>query len=303
MRAKLLGVVVVCGLVLLAIGPAPRYIEELAIGGGFGETTDGGAWLEKDGDITTDGTISLNDDKAVTFGGDDDYQLVHDGTDNRLEVRDGANNELLTLHDTGSAADVVASGSVTAGGDVAVNGGDLTSTANTLRLSPVTQVQIDANLSVPTGSTTVGTSDSTQGIFDVFGPGPGSPYGGLIRIYAGADYDTTIDRFYIQAIADDLQIGHLPSGDPLMSFRDSGTVETENDLVVEGGDLDAGSDGGTRGVLTAWDGSGGSAPGCVKLASPNGTVWHLFVEDDGTIKVHNALPTQNSDGTEVGSQS
>lgn len=74
------------------------------------------------------------------------------------------------------------------------------------------------------------------------------------------------------------------------------------DGTFAGGDVVAGSDGGARGIVTAWDGSGGSAPGCLKLASPNGTVWYLFAEDDGTLKIHSALPTQNSDGSEIGPQ-
>jgi hypothetical protein len=69
------------------------------------------------------------------------------------------------------------------------------------------------------------------------------------------------------------------------------------------GTLDVGADGGTRGVVTAWDGSGGSAPGVIKLGSPNGTAWYLFVEDDGTLKAHSSLPTANGDGSEIGAQS
>lgn len=74
------------------------------------------------------------------------------------------------------------------------------------------------------------------------------------------------------------------------------------DAKFDGGDVDAGTDGANRGVYTAWDGAGGNAPGCVKLCSPNGTAWYVFVEDDGTLKVHSALPTANTDGSVVGAQ-
>ncbi|MHC4643757.1 MAG: right-handed parallel beta-helix repeat-containing protein, partial [Planctomycetota bacterium] len=67
--------------------------------------------------------------------------------------------------------------------------------------------------------------------------------------------------------------------------------------------LVSGADGTNQGTLTLWDGAGGVLPGYIKIHSPNGTAWYLFVEDDGTLKVHNAAPTANADGSEVGSQS
>ncbi|MEK7795337.1 MAG: LamG domain-containing protein [Candidatus Hydrogenedentota bacterium] len=81
-----------------------------------------------------------------------------------------------------------------------------------------------------------------------------------------------------------------------------GNLEGTGDAVFEGGDLTAGTDTGIRGVVTAWDGSGGAAPGCVKIGSPNGTIYYIFVEDDGTLKVHTALPTSNANGVVVGTQ-
>jgi len=65
----------------------------------------------------------------------------------------------------------------------------------------------------------------------------------------------------------------------------------------------SGADSTVQGTLTLWDGAGGNAPAYIKIHSPNGTAWYLFVEDDGTLKVHNAVPTQNSDGSVVGGQS
>jgi len=66
--------------------------------------------------------------------------------------------------------------------------------------------------------------------------------------------------------------------------------------------IDIGTDGVDRGVLTLWDGAGENTPGYIKIGSPDGTIWYLFVEDDGTIKVHNAAPTQIADGSAVGDQ-
>jgi hypothetical protein len=87
-----------------------------------------------------------------------------------------------------------------------------------------------------------------------------------------------------------------------LSVEANGNANIAGDIAAASGDVVAGTDGGTRGVVAAWDGSGGNAPGCLKIGSPNGTVWYVFVEDDGTLKIHNALPTQNADGSVVGAQ-
>ncbi len=68
------------------------------------------------------------------------------------------------------------------------------------------------------------------------------------------------------------------------------------------GKVEVGENSSTQGILTLWDGAGGNTPAHVKIHSPNGTAWYLFVEDDGTLKAHNAAPTQNSDGSAVGDQ-
>src|SRR5690606_29086605 len=64
-----------------------------------------------------------------------------------------------------------------------------------------------------------------------------------------------------------------------------------------------GSSGTRRTPLRIHTGSGGNQPGYIELESANGTEWFLFIEDDGTLKIHSAAPSANTDGTEVGSQS
>jgi hypothetical protein len=59
---------------------------------------------------------------------------------------------------------------------------------------------------------------------------------------------------------------------------------------------------GSNGILASIDDNSGALPAHLHLESPNGTNWYLFVEDDGTVKVHSAVPTQNSDGSVVGAQ-
>ena len=75
-RKKFTGAILIALALLVGIGTLagvtnPTFIEELAFGGGYGDT-DGGGWLEADGDIVTDGDITgtaLNTTGAVTVAG------------------------------------------------------------------------------------------------------------------------------------------------------------------------------------------------------------------------------------------
>ena len=46
----------------------------------------------------------------------------------------------------------------------------------------------------------------------------------------------------------------------------------------------------------------GANPTSLRFISPNGTTWYLFSEDDGTVRIHNSVPTSNTSGTMVGTQ-
>lgn len=46
-----------------------------------------------------------------------------------------------------------------------------------------------------------------------------------------------------------------------------------------------------------------SGIGYFKLVSADGTEYWVFAENDGTLKIHTAEPSANTDGSEVGSQS
>ena len=59
MKTRILAIVA-CGLFVLAIGASPRYLEELRIGGGLGDSADGGADLDKAGNISTDGIVTCS---------------------------------------------------------------------------------------------------------------------------------------------------------------------------------------------------------------------------------------------------
>jgi len=50
-------------------------------------------------------------------------------------------------------------------------------------------------------------------------------------------------------------------------------------------------------------GGGSAKPGYIALTTPDGsTVFYLFVDDNGKLRIHNAVPTANNQGTIVGTQ-
>ncbi len=71
---------VLAGAAVLGIGANPRYIEELRVGGGYGESVDGGADFEKDGGIYTDGGVT-----AATYNGIDLSSFPQSGIDDSDE--------------------------------------------------------------------------------------------------------------------------------------------------------------------------------------------------------------------------
>ena len=73
-------------------------------------------------------------------------------------------------------------------------------------------------------------------------------------------------------------------------------------LTASGGGITAGVAATTRGVFTARRGTDTDKPGCVSLISKGGTQYWIWAEDDGTLRIHNALPTADTDGSMVGTQ-
>ena len=63
-------------LVLVGIGPSPRYLEEIQVGGGYGDPVDGGASLEKDGDIITDGSVTASGFNGVDLSGSNPWNAI-----------------------------------------------------------------------------------------------------------------------------------------------------------------------------------------------------------------------------------
>jgi hypothetical protein len=88
----------------------------------------------------------------------------------------------------------------------------------------------------------------------------------------------------------------------------SGDVTLANNLVVggnvtaQGGGVTAGVAATTRGVFTAKRGTSTNTPGAIELVQSDGTSQFLFVAA-GKLRIHTALPTADSDGVIVGTQS
>lgn len=273
-----------------AVGSNPRYLEELVIGGGFGDTVDGGAWLEKDGDFATNGDILAEGDSALG---------KNEAVNHSLSVMtDSSNDALINLNEgnalnggalwyDGSANKLflgTRNGSSTITDAIEIAKGS----ANVKLLGNITL----AGSTIAASSTlSLTSSDAPLKLAALNTSGSGDAY-----IYLFRDTNTT---GYKQVL---LYKGDGTSTVTAKWDAGTGNITSYGDGEIRGGDWDVGVDSTTRGVVTAWDGSGGSAPGCIKIASPNGTVWYLFVEDDGTVKVHSALPTSNSNGVVVGLQ-
>ncbi|MCC6490167.1 MAG: hypothetical protein IT364_21965 [Candidatus Hydrogenedentes bacterium] len=246
----------ITGLILLAgIGVAPRYLEELRIGGGYGDPVNGGADFENDGDIATNGALTVQG--ATTLSGD------------------------LTISDT-----------------------DIAGTGTTLGLNPTGAGQLTVS------DTTASFSNSSGRLWFYATAGTSSHF----RFYLPDSAANTQDFGSLWCFAEDASDG---SEDGLFklalnrngvydydvfSVNSVGNGRFDGDVTAEGGDGVFGTDGNVRGVLTLWEGSGGAAPATLRFHSRNGTAWYLFVEDDGTLRIHNTVPSNNSDGAIVGLQ-
>lgn len=326
MNRILLGILLVCGVGVLAIGPNPRYLEELRIGGGFADPVDGGVDLDKAGNIVTDGSITVEGDLAVGKNEAVDHSIsVISGPTNDTQINlydQDSNNGGVIWFDgdqdtlrigTRSASSVptdaleIAKGSanVKVLGDLDLTG-DLTVQTNTLfvdsasgdigmGITPVQKVHI---YEPTTGSVRIRLQND-EGFGDI------ATDDNKI-VFFGSDGAA---RFRVEQFVNKSFQRIVPNVDSTWDFGGVGerwaklwavTGDFSGDVDVFGGDLDVGSDSATRGVVTAWDGGDGASPGVLRLASRNGTTYYFFAEDSGTLRVHTALPTLNSDGTSLG---
>lgn len=326
MNRILLGILLVCGVGVLAIGPNPRYLEELRIGGGYADPVDGGADLDKAGNIVTDGSITLEGDLAVGKNEAADHSVsVTSGSanDTRLDLYDQDSNnggviwfdgdqDMLRIG-TRSASSVPTDALEIAKGSANVKLlGDLEITGD---------LSVDSNLlSVNSAIDMIGIGISPARKLHLYTPTPTSVRIRLQNDEGFGDIGTDnnkivfygsngIQRLRIEEFVNKSYQRIVPNTDGILDFGGTGerwaklwavTGDFAGDVDVFGGDLDVGSDGVTRGVVTVWDGGDGASPGVLRLASRDGTPYYLFAEDSGTLRVHTALPTLNSDGTALG---
>ena len=224
--------------------------------------------------------VNLLDDVDLEFGTDNDIQVRYDEAgDNRLEWHDGT-NLLAHLTDQGTTGLLTVTGDIATGDDM-LCGDDLTLN------SASAQATVGNGTGAPSVTINGGAGNHRSVTFQTAGVNRwliradltaegGADAGSNFEIWARTDESGIIDVPF--------EIGRAAAADITML----------RDVVI-------GEDTTTQGTLTLWDG-GGTTPGYIKIASPNGTVWYLFIEDDGTLKYSSGVPDDITDGDAVGDQ-
>jgi len=252
--------------------------------------------INQTGEAVFGNNVYIPDDKCLTFGSNGDFRLAYDeAADDKLEITDGAGNLMLSLEKVqGSLGKLTTTAQVHCLGVTCDSLFDLNNEDFYMGTAAGGVVRLNAPAAVP-GYLALKLENAAGGVTFSFDPTTTNNGDAVFRLFRyGSINGTGAGRFVI----------HSPGSATEKFTVVAATGQTAaGDITSQTGQIAAGADSATRGVVTAWDGSGGNAPGCLKLCSPNGTAWYLFVEDDGTLKVHGALPTQNSDGTVVGTQS
>jgi len=256
------------GLVLGAMGPSPRYLEELVVGGGYGSAPDGGMDLEANGDLRTDGSL--------TAGGG--VQVLGDSGVG-VDYAPGARLHIRTASDEGFAPALLLHNASQAIGTAT---GVLFQAAGADSDRAKGGILYQSTEAYGRGALHFLNSDHD---------GPGSAT-------LAEDIQMTLTN------AGRLRIsGYLgPMADDDLIFLSPGSVSISGSLEAMSGPVTAGAAGFTRGQLTARHGDGGNAPGVVRLHAADGGDWFLFVGNDGTVRVSDTLPTSNTAGTVVGAQ-
>lgn len=300
-----------------ALGANPRYLEELAIGGGTGDT-DGGADLESDGDIVTDGDISAKgkltagkDATRETIIGDNRIQFYEPGADEgqkriAMKYQVGANEDasawsVYALTDAAAflrtmiLVDRLGNMDVTATlkADILAIGGGYGSTGASISSAGVGQFNgaITTDASATMDSAVIGGGYGSTGA-TVSNAGMGQFNGALTTDGAlnadsgafGGGYGST-----------GATISSAGAGQFNGALTTDGTVNANGAAIGSGG-IVAGTDSTTRGTVTLWDGSGGNQPGWARLGTCNGNTYYLFLANDGKLRYHTGVPSANDDG-------
>jgi len=228
-------------------------------------------------------TVDLDDDAPILFGDDDDFQMEYVSGTGLLEISDGSNT-LWSLTDSGTT------GTLTVG-DIAVNGGDITSTSGTLNININ-----GSRLNLDSGELEFENESTSSPIIGMYArdSGANTQLYGKLTCNVSDSTDSSEDSYWtLSAFA----AGSEQTS--LLRVDADGDATSSGDYLASGGAITAGADGSERGILTTWDGSGGNTPGTWLTHSPDGTAYYLFVTDTGGLRYHTSLPTSNSDGTAV----
>jgi hypothetical protein len=146
----------------LYINNSPLAGSNTTISNAYSLWVDNGNCLF-DNDVTINGTlnvrtaIDLADSDILRFGSSDDWELFHDGTNNYMDLNVG--NLIIRDNTTTRATLERTTGNLTLTGDIAVNGGDLTTTAATFNLVNTTAT----TLNVGGAASTVNIGSDTEG--------------------------------------------------------------------------------------------------------------------------------------------
>ena len=87
------------------------------------------------------------------------------------------------------------------------SGDSLNIVSGSLQVAGSQIVSSSGTLSVPGAYATIGSTDSNNGILEVFGDGAGSNNGSLVRFHTSADHDAVFDYFSLNVYNDDFNIG------------------------------------------------------------------------------------------------
>lgn len=171
---------------------------------------------------------------------------------------------------------------------------------------------VEGDWTVKGGDVISGVADTTRGVHSLLGDS--NLAGGAADIYNGANEDTTYDYYEFAAQGAEIWLGPNTDTDAY-KFGATGTltltaggvdavgsIESDGSLSAFGGGLIAGVNSTTRAAVLLWDGAAGNTPAYIAMGSPDGTLWYIFVENDGTLKIHTTVPTAITDGVVVGAQ-
>lgn len=362
MRKKVAWVALFCGIGVLGVGGAPRFIEELCVGGGYGESRDGGADLAADGTVVTDSYVQadggirtpeaeLGEGGSLVFGGPDGYAVRHNTVGDRLE---------LALPDGSSGYGLEADGTSVVEGDMDVEGdADFAGCAAFgNRAAPASGRAVNIDLEqtgasyawglrsivrpkasadgygrahggefrvVPDTSSAVNYLDFMFGtVAYVAPPAADKSTSNVVVVAASVDrtsadncgtiencrlFDASMTGSAYGSVGDlyGLYVGGMTAGSTsnYAIYTNSGKVRLGDNVectaagAFQGG-LESGKDGVYRGLVTAWDGSGGNYPGCLRLGSGDGTLWYVFSDNEGQLRVSSSAPVAADAGQPVG---